>query len=185
MSPEKRLALLLAATEAVAEQGVMATTAGIARLAGVAEGTFFTYFESKEELFQELYLFLKGSLAELIMPEYPLHAGVEPRMQHVFRCYVGWGFENPKMRSAVARLSAAGVVSEETQARALEPFKEVYQMMQDAIRAKIFVNAPPEFLWSVVEGLASATIDYVAKRPRDIEHRCQLGFHAAWKAISA
>jgi AcrR family transcriptional regulator len=43
LSPEKRSALLLAATHAVAEQGVMTTTASIARRAGVAEGSLFTY----------------------------------------------------------------------------------------------------------------------------------------------
>jgi AcrR family transcriptional regulator len=58
-SPEKRRSLLLAAARAVGEQGVLATTSGIAKYAGVAEGTLFTYFESKDSLFQSLYLDLK------------------------------------------------------------------------------------------------------------------------------
>ncbi|WP_043420152.1 TetR/AcrR family transcriptional regulator [Cupriavidus basilensis] len=184
LSPEKRLALLLAATEIVAEQGVMATTAGIARRAGVAEGSLFTYFENKEGLFQELYRHLKRSLADVMMPDYPHQTSVQLRMQHVFQRYVGWGLENPTMRSAVARLSASGVVLEETQKQALEPFRDVYQMMEDAIRSKAVVSAPPEFVWAVMESIADATIDFVDKRPRDAEHRRNLGFITVWKAIS-
>jgi AcrR family transcriptional regulator len=46
-SEDKRNAILEAATEVVAEQGVSAPTARIAKRAGVAEGTLFTYFENK------------------------------------------------------------------------------------------------------------------------------------------
>ena len=49
-SEEKRLQLMLAAAEAVAERGVGAPTALIAKLAGVAEGTLFRYFPTKEAL---------------------------------------------------------------------------------------------------------------------------------------
>ncbi|MCA3789336.1 TetR family transcriptional regulator, partial [Burkholderia sp.] len=47
-SPDKHDAILAAAARALAEDGATATTARIARLAGVAEGTVFTYFETKD-----------------------------------------------------------------------------------------------------------------------------------------
>ncbi len=43
-SEDKRMAILEAATEAIAEAGLGASTALIARKAGVAEGTIFRYF---------------------------------------------------------------------------------------------------------------------------------------------
>ncbi|HYS81455.1 MAG TPA: helix-turn-helix domain-containing protein, partial [Anaeromyxobacteraceae bacterium] len=59
-SEDKRNALLAAATQVIAELGVSAPTARIAQVAGVAEGTLFTYFRTKDELLNELYLALKG-----------------------------------------------------------------------------------------------------------------------------
>lgn len=56
--------------QAVAELGVMASTSSIARRAGVADGTLFTYFSSKEVLFQELYLHLKQSLVTAMMSDF-------------------------------------------------------------------------------------------------------------------
>ena len=59
-SDDKRNAILAAATQVVAEQGVGAPTATIAKVAGVAEGTLFTYFATKDELLNRLYLELKS-----------------------------------------------------------------------------------------------------------------------------
>ena len=56
LSEDKRTAILEAATEAVAMLGVSVPTAKIAKGAGVAEGTLFTYFANKDELLNRLYL---------------------------------------------------------------------------------------------------------------------------------
>lgn len=184
LSPEKRNALLLSATQAVAEQGVLASTASIARGAGVAEGTLFTYFENKEALFQDLYLHLKNDLAEYVMPGYPHQAGFEPRMEHIFQRYVGWGVANAAGRLAVSKLSASGVLQDGTRTRGMEPFLAVSRMMEDAVHGGILVDAPIAFLYAVIERIADTTIEYIEKEPEGAEHHRQLGFRAAWRAIT-
>jgi AcrR family transcriptional regulator len=47
-SPEKRPAILRAAVREIAKVGLGAPTAKIARRAGVAAGTFFTYFRTRK-----------------------------------------------------------------------------------------------------------------------------------------
>lgn len=184
LSAEKRSALLLSATQAVAELGVMASTASIARGAGVAEGTLFTYFESKEVLFQELYLHLKQGLADAVLPEYPAEADYRQRMQHIFLRYVNWGLGDPAARFAVARLSASGQVSEGTRAQGMDLFLTVSQMMVDGVRDGVLVNAPISFLSSLIEHIADTTIAHVEKHPEDAERHRQLGFHVLWRAIT-
>jgi AcrR family transcriptional regulator len=51
--------ILEAATRVLATEGLSATTASIAREAGVANGSLFMYFETKTELFNQLYVRLK------------------------------------------------------------------------------------------------------------------------------
>jgi len=70
LSEDKRTAILEAATKVVAMLGVSAPTAKIAKGAGVAEGTLFTYFANKDELLNRLYLELKMDLRDAMMTGY-------------------------------------------------------------------------------------------------------------------
>jgi AcrR family transcriptional regulator len=55
-SDKKRKAILNAAVELFADKGIAhAPTSAISACAGVAEGTLFTYFKTKDELLNELY----------------------------------------------------------------------------------------------------------------------------------
>ncbi|ODP34089.1 TetR/AcrR family transcriptional regulator [Pandoraea sp. ISTKB] len=184
LSPEKRDALLQAAMMAVAEQGVLATTAVIAKRAGVAEGTLFTYFENKEVLFQELYLHLKREMAAAMMPGYPHQTDVRRRVEHVFQCYVGWGLDNPAGRLAVSRLLASGRLTDETRAQGATLFLDIPQMMEAAVRDGTLLNAPMAFLYAIIERIADTTIESIEKSPADAAHYRQIGFTAAWRAIT-
>src|ERR1700675_4308832 len=95
LSEEKRTAILEAATEVVAMLGVSAPTAKIAKSAGVAEGTLFTYFANKDELLNRLYLKLKGDLRDAMMAGYPSSGSLVDRCGHIWDCYIGWGSAHP------------------------------------------------------------------------------------------
>lgn len=78
-SDEKRKALLEAATRIIVTQGLSAPTAGIAKEAGVANGSLFTYFETKSDLYNQLYLELKVERAKAALKD--LDPGIEHRKQ--------------------------------------------------------------------------------------------------------
>ena len=82
LSEDKRTAILEAATELVAMLGVSAPTAKIAKDAGVAEGTLFTYFANKDELLNWLYLELKMDLGHAVITGYPAGKGLIERSRH-------------------------------------------------------------------------------------------------------
>ena len=66
-SDDKRQAIIAAAIQVFAENGLSATpTSAISKAAGVAEGTLFTYFSTKNELINALYRSFKVELAELL-----------------------------------------------------------------------------------------------------------------------
>ena len=185
LSPEKRKALLLSAVNAVAELGVLASTAGIARGASVAEGTLFTYFETKEVLLQELYLHIKQGLADVVMPGYPHKADYRDRVQHVFQRYVDWGLSHRAERSALGRLSASGLILEDTRIRGMESMQTIATMMEQAMEDGAFIDAPMGLLSSVIEDIAGRTIEYVERFPKDAARHRQLGFRMTWEAIKA
>src|SRR5580704_10832555 len=103
-SKDKRNAILDAATEVVAKLGTGAPTAKIANEAGVAEGTLFIYFSSKDELLNQLYLTLKTDLSDAMITGYPSGKSLIERSRHVWNRYVGWGSAHPQKHQAMSQL---------------------------------------------------------------------------------
>src|ERR1700741_1765587 len=114
LSEDKRTAILEAATEVVAVLGVSAPTAKIAKGAGVAEGTLFTYFANKDELLNRLYLELKMDLRDAMMTGYPAGNSLIDRNRHVWDRFIGWGSAHPLKRRALRQLVVSDRITEQS-----------------------------------------------------------------------
>src|SRR5258707_1571716 len=117
-SPEKRNAILQAAVREIAKLGLGAPTAKIARRAGLAAGTLFTYFANKEELLNELYLELKIEVYRRVNSNFPRTANLERRARHVWSSYLDWAIEFPEKRKVSAQLNVSDLITPETRMRA-------------------------------------------------------------------
>src|SRR5580692_7213672 len=129
-SEGKRNAILDAAAEVVAELGIGAPTARIAKDAGVAEGTLFTYFATKDELLNQLYLVLKLDLRDTMMKGYPTGKSLLDRCRHVWICYVGWGAAHPQKRKALGQLTVSDRITEMNKKLGSEAFGEINEMLR-------------------------------------------------------
>lgn len=91
-SEDKKQALLEAATQAIAQSGIAASTAVIARNAGVAEGTLFRYFATKDELINTLYLHLKQDLCQSMIMELDRSiTDAKTMTRFIWNSYISWG----------------------------------------------------------------------------------------------
>ena len=77
LSEEKREAILVSATTLIAEKGPGASTADIAKHAGLATGSLFTYFDPKAELYNALYRKLKIEVAAAVLADMPVDDDVK------------------------------------------------------------------------------------------------------------
>src|SRR5260370_16963858 len=98
-SEDKRNAILSAATQVFAERGLGAPTAAITSAAGIAEGSLFTYFKTKDELINALYRDLKEGLADSMMSGFPRKQSVRHRLNHVWNGYLQWVASNPDQQN--------------------------------------------------------------------------------------
>ena len=105
-SADKRTAILDAATRIIVVQGLGAPTAGIAKEAGVANGSLFTYFETKADLFNQLYLELKREIASMAMKDVPEGSELRNQFFHIWQNWTAWAVTSPEKRRALAQLSA-------------------------------------------------------------------------------
>src|ERR1700676_1204429 len=111
-SEDKRNAILSAAAQVFAERGLSAPTAAITKAAGIAEGSLFTYFKTKDDLINALYRELKLELADSMMSDFPRKKNVRTRLRHVWDRYVNWGIANSEQRKVLAQLQVSEVLTE-------------------------------------------------------------------------
>jgi AcrR family transcriptional regulator len=183
-SEDKRNAILSAAVQVIAEQGLGAPTARIAKTAGVAEGTLFTYFESKDELLNALYLTLKGELREALVPDFPHAANVRERARHLWRSYVDWGVANPDKRKVMLVLSASERITEQSRAAGMQAFAETGTLISSCIARGHLCGQSPAFASAIMGALAETTMDFIVREPALRETYLDAGFTAFWNAVA-
>jgi AcrR family transcriptional regulator len=183
-SEDKRNAILDAATDVVAKLGTSAPTATIAKKAGVAEGTLFTYFASKDELLNELYLELKADLSDAMTTGYPADKTLIDRSRHVWNSYVDWGSAHPLKHKAMIQLGVSERVTEKSKKLGAQAFKEINQMIREIQAGGVLKDQPPAFAAAILGAMADTTMDFIAREPRRAKHYTKAGFDAFWKAVT-
>jgi len=185
-SEDKRNAILDAATRLFAERGLTAApTSEISKQAGVAEGTLFTYFKTKDDLINALYREIKLELADAMMSDFPRKKNVGTRLRHVWDRYVNWGIANPKQRKVLAQLQVSEVLSKESRDAGSAPFVEFQVMIRDAIEQRVFRNdVPVELISKSLAALVEATIDLTVSNPSKAKTYRDSGFQMFWTGIT-
>jgi AcrR family transcriptional regulator len=185
-SGDKRNAILDAATHLFAERGLAAApTSEISKRARVAEGTLFTYFETKNDLINSLYREIKLELADAMMSDFPRKKKVRTRLRHVWDRYVNWGIANPEQRKVLAQLQVSEVLTEESRDAGSAPFVEFQTMIRDAIEQRVFRNdLPVELISKSLEALVEATIDLAVSNPSKAKQYRDSGFQMFWSGIT-
>ena len=184
-SEDKRNALLAAATQVFADDGINAPTARIAKAAGVAEGTLFTYFSNKDELLNQLYLDLKGELRGAMLSGYPRAADVKQRARHVWLAYIDWGVANPEKRKVIAQLAVSDRITAGSKAVSAGAFIEFNAMVQESMANGVLRDHPSAFVGAILVALAETTMDFIGKEPSAAEQYRSAGFEAFWRAIAS
>ena len=184
-SEDKRNAILTAATQVFADRGLGAATQAISSAAGVAEGTLFTYFKTKDDLVNALYREIKLELADVMMSGFPRKKSVRTRMQHIWNAYVTWGVANPPQRKVLALLEVSDKLTRESRQAGAAPFVEVPAIAEDAFAQHIFQDDLSfEFIGGIIRALADTTMDFMTFHPKTANKYRESGFEVLWAGIT-
>jgi AcrR family transcriptional regulator len=183
-SEDKRNAILTAAAAVIAERGLGAATSAISSAAGVAEGTLFTYFKTKDDLLNALYRELKLELADAMMTNFPRRSSIRNRMQHVWNHYVDWGVANPAQQKALQQITVWGGLTEESKKAGLAPFMEIETTAQAAVEQHIFLDRPLPFIAAAMSALADTTMEFMRRDPPQAAMYRGDGFAMLWAAAT-
>jgi AcrR family transcriptional regulator len=182
-SKDKRDAIIAAATRIIVTHGLAAPTAMIAKQAGVPNGSLFTYFPTKPELFNSLYLELKTDMAAAILSR-PTAIGVREQMFTMFSNWVRWAVSNPHKRRALTQLGVCEEITPATRDAGHETMAGIRGLLEKSRKNGPMRKAPMWFVIAVMTALAEATIELVIQDPANTDKHCKTGFDALWRAIA-
>jgi AcrR family transcriptional regulator len=183
-SDDKRDAILAAAISVFAQGGISAPTSAISKAAGIAEGTLFTYFPTKDDLLNALYRQIKLELAEVLMSGFARKKDVRGKLHHIWDAYITWGVANPERQKVLAQLVASGKLTCDTKAVGAAPFVEVEEMAREAIAQATIRDYPLEFITAAMDALTQATIGLIIANPSQAARYRAFGFETLWNGLT-
>jgi AcrR family transcriptional regulator len=182
-SEDKRKAILDAALQVVARHGIdNAPTSAISRAAGVAEGSLFTYFKTKDELMRALYLELRLEFSRG-MTDFPHRGDPRTRLRYIWDSYIDQVKAYPERLKVLKQLRASGKLFHEDETPSFA-FIEVFKATHEAVRGNGLRDAPIEYLVLHMRTQAETAIEYILAHPESESACREHGFRMLWRGLS-
>jgi len=183
-SDDKRRAIIWAAIRVIASQGLGAPTATIAKEAGVSNGSLFTYFETKADLLNQLYLELKVEMAAAAIGGLPTESDIRTQLLHMWTHWLRWATSCPEKRRALAHLCVSDEITSESRQTVSDAFASIRGLLELCRENGPMREAPLGFLVALMSALADATIDFVIRDPANADKHCMTAFEALWRIVA-
>ena len=173
-----RSRIIEGAVEVVADDGVAASTAVIAKHVGVAQGSVFHHFETKAGLLDAVFAVLKKELREAVIADLDDALPLEDKLWLIWQRWTDWGTRNPARRRALLLIGVSDYVSSQTrQESELESIVGV-KLFKEASRTGVLRQQSIRFVGALVEAVANSTMDMMALEPARADEYRLAGFRA-------
>lgn len=151
---DKRQQILEATADLIAAQGIQnCPMASVAKHAGCGVGTIYRYFNTKEELIEQLYLSISEEMAAHSLQDYPKQASVRVRFDHIWGRF--YEFLNLSARNIglLDQLWASPLICEELQHKAMNDIHtEVIKLLENAKETNCIKDIKNELLLTMTFG---------------------------------
>jgi AcrR family transcriptional regulator len=152
---DKRRAILDSAVRLIARSGLHNTPmSALARDAGVATGTLYLYFPSKEAMINALYLELleERGRATTVEPSIVAAGDARDGFEAFWHRLARWHLDHPEKANLIHQCQASSILTEETRAAEQRMHAEGLASFDDAVARGIFRKISLQVFWALVAG---------------------------------
>lgn len=166
-----------------AERGIGgAPTSAISRAAGIAEGSLFTYFKTKDDLLNELYATLRREFSRHLQ-DFPQGEDARTRLKYIWDRFLELGAKHPEQLKVLAQLRASGRLFRENETPNFA-LVELMKATSEAAKGDELRKLPAEYLVLMVRAQAEITVDFINAHPEAAEVCRESGFNMVWNSLS-
>jgi AcrR family transcriptional regulator len=169
----------------VAREGLGASTSDIAREAGVPHGSLFTYFGTKAELWNAVYVELREEMAKAMLEGFSPEGATRNLFAGVWWNWMDWGVGHAEERRVLAVLGASGEVTAKSRAAGEKAMAGMRELLKRIHARGAMSAAPMGLLVALMHSAAEATMEFMVGVGDEAgrETVCRAGFEAVWRMI--
>jgi AcrR family transcriptional regulator len=184
---EKREAVMQAALELVGERGFHGSPmALIADRAGVAAGTIYRFFDSKDALITAIHAWLEGQIVAAVIQGYPGGQPARERFLHVGRKVVEYSIASPLQFRFLEQFhnSPYGVAHKREKVFGKKEGNIIGELFEEARRERIIKDLPQPILFALTFGpLIDVCRDHILEFIRLDDLLIERTVAACWDAV--
>lgn len=182
----KEQKILETALKLFVEFGFQGTpTSKIAKEAGVANGTLFHYFATKEALIGELYVIIKTELNQLLVSKTNMNDGIKDSFKQVYCSTINWALDNQEKFHYIQQVQFSPHLAQIP----TEVLHEQTQMHSDFIEQAKASGAikimPTDLIFTLVNSQIMGIYQYILTQPTEQQQEIiAQGFEMIWELIA-
>lgn len=162
---DKREAIINAALKLFVENGFHGTaTAKIAQEAGVANGTLFQYFKTKDELVIALYLQFKEEMLEFVSAHTDNKTHIKESIKSHILFSLYWALDNPTKFHFIQQFHTSpyiGQVEQEVLNKQVEPH---LALIQKGIHTGVLKSMPADLIYFLISNQVFGVYQYITSK---------------------
>ena len=180
----KKEQIIVKAMELFVDQGFENTpTSQISKESNVATGTLFHHFKTKEDLINEIYIFIKKDLLRDIAETIGKDDSVKNVLNKFWSFYIKWAFENKTEYAYILKFNNSGYVTEKTIDVVIQEFSFYEDVVNKGINENIFRSIPSKLIWKIYGNIGESIIDYIYESGNYDKDLADEGFEMFWNAV--
>jgi AcrR family transcriptional regulator len=138
---DKRKRIIEIATKLFVERGFHGSpTSLIAKESGIATGTLFNYFKTKDILINEIFKEIKKEQKKAILNGVEKEIMLKGKLNKIWNNIIVWGIKNPEKRKFIEYFSNSSYISDETKIEIQNNYKFLLDIFREIIANKEITN---------------------------------------------
>jgi AcrR family transcriptional regulator len=184
---DKRTAIIEAALKLFTERGFHGTsTAQISKEAGVATGTLFNYFPTKEDLINSLYFEVKEELSRSMGKGMEIESSFQDRLKRLWSNLIKWGVDNQEEFLFVDQFCSSPYVTKFTREEVMKEYVFLHKLVNEGIKTEEIKDFSPELTIGMFYQGSRAVVNFILDSDSSLDENKVLedGFQIIWKGLA-
>jgi len=185
---DKRTAIMEAALKLFTERGFHGTsTAQISKEAGVATGTLFNYFPTKEYLINSLYFEVKGRLSRSMGTGIEIESTFQERLRRLWSNSINWGVDNQEEFLFVGQFcSFSPYITKYTREEVMKEYIFLHNLVNEGIKTGEIKDFSPELTIAMFYQGSRTVVSLIldSNVTLDKDRLIEKGFQIIWNGLT-